>query len=524
MAYIYKCASYTRLSRDDKNIDESSSIQSQKMIVSSFAKFNNLNIIKEYVDDGYSGGNFDRPAFRDMINDIETGKINCVITKDLSRLGREIYNTGKYIEEYFLEKKVRYIAINDSYDSNIGDTMLGLRLGVNDLYLRDVSKKVRSAFRVKQEKGLYLGSIPCYGYIKDPNDRHKLIIDEEAAFYVRKIFNFTLAGKGICEISRYLTKNKVPIPIVHKKETRAASVKKNDGNGVWRHQTIKEILQNQMYIGDMVQNTFSKLSYNSKKLVKNESSEYIIVENTHDAIIGKETFEKVQEILNSKKRKIKSERKLYLLSGLLKCEECKKGVSIFEKENINSTTRFTQCNTFLKNGKRGNCSSKRLNYDWLEADILKALKNLSQKILEDYDSVDFLEKLNKSLNKEVSNTELLIKKLETDKNKISSLMDNLYRDKVNGLLNESSFKTLFKTYENELDILTNKLNNYTDIKSTIIKEQNFDELEKDLKDFLKMKEPTRETISNLIDKIVINKEKEIEVYLKFRGLSGLIKE
>lgn len=234
----------------------------------------------------------------------------------------------------------------------------------------------------------------------------------------------------------------------------------------------------------------------------------------------------MQEILNSKKRKIKSKKKQYLLSGLLKCDECKKGVSIFEKENINSITRFTQCNTFLKNGRKGDCSRKRLNYDWLEADILKALKNLSQKILTDYDSADFLEKLNNPLNKEVSNTELLIKKLETDKNKISSLMDNLYRDKVNGLLNESSFKTLFKTYENELDILTNNLNNYTDIKSTIIKEQNFDELEKNLKVFLKLEEPTRETIFNLIDKIVINKEKEkeVEVYLKFRGLSGLMKE
>ena len=143
----YICGAYDRLSDADNKVDESSSIQSQKIIIDSFAKFNNLKIYKHYVDDGYSGGNFDRPAFQEMIEDIEACKINCVITKDLSRLGREMYKTGKYIEEYFLERGVRYIAINDSYDSNIGDSMLGIRLSVNDLYLRDVSKKVKTALR-----------------------------------------------------------------------------------------------------------------------------------------------------------------------------------------------------------------------------------------------------------------------------------------------------------------------------------------------------------------------------------------
>ena len=143
----YLCGSYTRLSKEDDNdvSDESSSISSQKLIITSFAKFNGLNIVKEYVDDGYSGGNFERPGFEEMIADIEAGKINCVITKDLSRLGREMYKTGNYIEQYFLEKGIRYIAINDSFDSNIGDSMLGIRLSVNDLYLRDISKKVRTS-------------------------------------------------------------------------------------------------------------------------------------------------------------------------------------------------------------------------------------------------------------------------------------------------------------------------------------------------------------------------------------------
>ena len=151
-----KCAGYYRLSKEDeRSNDESSSISSQRMIVESFAKFNNFTLVREYVDDGYSGGNFDRPGFKQMIEDIEKGRVNCVITKDLSRLGREMYNTGSYIEEYFLENNIRYIAINDSYDSSVGDSMLGIRLGVNDLYIRDVSKKVCSSFKIKQERGDY---------------------------------------------------------------------------------------------------------------------------------------------------------------------------------------------------------------------------------------------------------------------------------------------------------------------------------------------------------------------------------
>ena len=296
----YICGAYDRLSDADNKIDESSSIQSQKIIIDSFAKFNNLKIYKHYIDDGYSGGNFDRPAFTEMIEDIEAGKINCVITKDLSRLGREMYKTGKYIEEYFLEKGIRYIAINDSYDSNIGDSMLGIRLSVNDLYLRDVSKKVKTALRAKQNRGDYIGSFPLYGYKKSPNDRHKLIVDEEVRHIIELIYNLALEEQSPNKIAEYLTFKKIPIPIVHKGEPRAKNITENDGFGIWKRQTITGILTNQMYIGNMVQNTHNKISYNSKKLRKTSKDELIIIEGTHEGIISKETFDKVGKLLNNK--------------------------------------------------------------------------------------------------------------------------------------------------------------------------------------------------------------------------------
>ena len=332
---IYKCGNYLRLSKEDirHGKDESSSIESQRLINSSFAKYNGLNIVREYVDDGFSGGNFNRPGFERMIKDIENGVINCVITKDLSRLGREMYKTGQYIEEYFLEHDVRYIAINDSYDSNVGDSMLGIRLGVNDLYLREVSKKVKTSFRIKQEKGDYIGSFACYGYKKDPANHHHLIIDEEAAKVVRMIYKMVLDGLGITRICKKLTDSKIPIPIVYKKEYRGLLVTENEGYGVWKHSTVKNILTSQMYIGNMVQHTYEKPSHTSKKLKKIDCTNQIIVKNTHEAIISEEEYQEVQKILNSKSR-VSSVKKYdkYLLSGLLICGNCGHNLGISERQ------------------------------------------------------------------------------------------------------------------------------------------------------------------------------------------------
>ena len=361
---IYNCGDYLRLSKEDigRN-DESSSIQSQRMIIEGFAKHNNLNIVKEYVDDGYSGGNFDRPAFRQMIEDIENGLINCVITKDLSRLGREMYKTGKYIEEYFLEHNIRYIAINDSYDSNIGDSMLGLRLGVNDLYLRDVSKKVRSSFRVKQEKGEYIGSFPCYGYMKNPEDKHKLIIDPVASKVVKMIYDLYLEGLGVTKICRKLTDEKIAIPIVYKKEPRGLAVTENDGFGVWKNATVRNILKSQMYIGNMVQHTHEKISYRAKKCRHLSEDNFIIVENTHEAIISKEDFDEVQKMLKNKSYTPK-EKNLdrFLFSGMMFCGKCGHTLGVSVKKTKSKPSLYTHCNHYLRKGKQSECTPQNLIY------------------------------------------------------------------------------------------------------------------------------------------------------------------
>ena len=520
----YICGAYDRLSDSDSKIDESSSIQSQKIIINSFAKFNNLIIYKHYVDDGYSGGNFDRPAFQEMINDIESGKINCVITKDLSRLGREMYKTGKYIEEYFLEKCVRYIAINDSYDSNIGDSMLGIRLSVNDLYLRDVSKKVKTSLRAKQNRGDYIGSFPLYGYKKDPSDKHKLIIDEEVRHIVELIYDLALEGKSSNKIAEYLTYKKIPIPIVHKQEPRAKDINENNGFGIWKRQTVKGILTNEMYIGNMVQNTHNKISYNSKKLRKTTKDELIIVEGTHEGIVSKEIFDKVQTILNEKKVKWVTNRQLdYLFGGLLYCHECGRNIRISEDILKSGVRHYTQCNLYTRKGKYGICSSHRINYDWLEEDILEYLQDVCKKFCKYYEFNDLEENSENIVMKNLKEINQKIKKLNNVFNSYKSTIDNLYMDKVKGLIDEETFKRIYDKIQQDISrviIKIDELNKKKQInEKQASKNTSYSSCKHSVLDYMSLKNPTKDQIKRLIDRIEIDKDKNIYVHLNFPKLT-----
>lgn len=519
----YLCGSYTRLSKEDGTNDESSSISSQKLIITSFAKFNNLNILKEYVDDGYSGGNFERPRFKEMLADIEAGKINCIITKDLSRLGRELYKTGNYIEQYFLEKGVRYIAINDSFDSNIGDSMLGIRLGVNDLYLRDVSKKVRTSFRAKQEKGEYIGSIPLYGYKKDPDDNHKLIIDEEVRDIIEYIYNMAEEGYSPIKIAEMLTLRKIPIPIVHKKDPRGASVTENDGIGIWKRQTIKSILTSKMYLGHMVQNTFSKISYNSKKLRKIPEASQIIVENTHEALVTEEQYNKVQTILNNRSKNI-TEKNVdkHLLSGLLKCKDCGRNLRISESKKKKGIVRYTQCNLYTRKGRFGVCSSHRISYDLLEEDVLAFLKETCENFCEHY---NYNELENNSLELIKVDVNVINEKInDIDKkiNKNYGIIEKLYADRLNEVISEQTYIKMADKYETENKNYLNDKEQYEERKKVLLIESEngkFDKCIKSVKDYMSLKEPTINEIKRLIKCIEVDENKNVFVRLTFKALN-----
>lgn len=526
----YKCAGYYRLSKEDKlKKDESSSIESQRMIVESHCKYHKLDLIKEYVDDGYSGGNFNRPAFQEMIDDIETGKINCIITKDLSRLGREIYQTGELIEDYFNDKQVRYIAINDSFDSLQGDPMVTYKLAHNDYTLRDTSKKVTSSLRSKQKNGNYIGSYPKYGLMKDPDDHSKLIIDPVASVVVKDIFKMALNGLKPSEIADKLTRKKVPIPIVYKKEKRGLAITDNDGFGIWRTNTIRDMLKSQMYIGNMVQHTFEKPKIKEKKLRKVPEDEWEIVENTHDPIIDKETFERVNELLDVSAIKFREKNKSiprnYLFKGLLYCKECGHTISIREKKQKSGNVHFTQCNLYTKKGKYGLCNSHRLNYDLLEEDLLHVIEDICEEYIKQYDNNSLMKDANRILTDELKELEERSKFLMVEESKYNNTLEQLYMDKVENKIPENIFNNLLNKYnENLKSIKSQKTQVEQETKDKLekVKRLDYETCEIMVKKFLSSKKPKRSLIIELIDKVEIDNDKNITLYFNFDELTGFV--
>lgn len=292
----YNCALYCRLSKDDDLQGESNSITNQKEILTQYAKENNINIYDVYIDDGYSGTNFERPDFKRMTQDIKDKKVNMVIVKDSSRLGRDYIGFGEYVEKIFPENQVRLVSILDNYDSaidnGVADT-LPFRAVINDLYAKDISKKVKASKHKNAVNGLFNGNRTPYGYKRSENDRHKLVIDEECSKNVRRIFDLYLEGTALSQITYTFNDEHIPTP------SQISGTGRNVCT-IWKPSSIKHILKNEVYIGNMVQEKCKRINYKLKKRIKNDKSDWIRVENTHAPIIDKEKFYAVQDILVSK--------------------------------------------------------------------------------------------------------------------------------------------------------------------------------------------------------------------------------
>ena len=294
----YVAALYMRLSKDDGKI-ESSSISNQRKILKRYAEENCFDIYKEYIDDGYSGTSFDRPAWNKMITDIENGSINTVMVKDLSRIGRDYIISGQYTEIYFPSKGVRLIAVNDGYDSFGGfSDMIPFRNVLNEMYARDISRKIRSSLHSKMLEGSFIGNFAPYGYKKDENNKNHLIIDNASAEIVKRIFEYAYSGLRPTEIAEMLNKENVLTP----KEYRKCGFIKGyvKDKLMWRASTVCKIISNEVYIGSVVQGKSKKVSFKSDVMIRNPKSEWIKSENRHEAIIDRETFEKISEVRKRK--------------------------------------------------------------------------------------------------------------------------------------------------------------------------------------------------------------------------------
>lgn len=368
----YLCASYVRLSQDDGDKEESNSIVNQKNLIRDFMhKHPEFTLVKEYADDGYSGVNFDRPAFQEMMDDVKAGRINCIIVKDLSRFGRNYIETGKYLEQVFPFLGVRFIAINDNVDTGRSQTdaeqfVLPFKNLFNDSYCKDISTKVRSQLAIKRKNGDFVGSFACYGYMKDPADHNRLIIDPEAAEIVRSIFSWKIQGLSAERIADKLNSQGIACPMEYKRGQglKVSTNFRTNDRAKWSPVTVLRILKNEVYVGVTTQGKVTTPSYKIKRLVEKPESEWDRVEGTHEAIITQDIFDAVQALMLRDTRISPNKEKVYLFSGFLCCADCKLNMTRRIRRYKDKGYAYYSCAGYRRgSGCTSHIISEKLLYD-----------------------------------------------------------------------------------------------------------------------------------------------------------------
>jgi len=493
---------------------DSESIINQREFLTKYVKFQtNWELVDIYIDDGFTGTNFNRPDFIRMKKDVEMGRINLIITKDLSRLGRDYIETGYYLEKYFPQKRVRYIAVNDGIDTfekNNGNNDMGaFKSVVNDMYAKDISKKVRTAKKTKAEKGEFIGAFAPYGYKKNPDDITKLVIDEEVADVVRYIFSEYNKGNGLGFIARRLNERKIECPSIYKQKTSKFHCKTL--TRLWGHETIKSILTNRVYIGELIQRKGEMVSYKVKKYRLLPKSEYLMKENAHEPIIDKQTFALVQDILKRKAHNIhKKENTEHLLAGLLYCPRCHNKYT-YQVQSGLKNDMVAICSMYNRYGK-DYCTRMAVRESILNEFVVQDLRKILQ------EKVD-KEKLINSIDKtKINNAKKKLQKKIIDNNRrieeITKIIKTAYEDRVNGLIDKEEFVSFTESYKTEkqelmekIEKLNTKLSNYENNKEN--------ELMKYIREIVSFKEINRNIILNLIDSIEIMNKDNIKINYKF---------
>ena len=523
----FRVGLYIRLSREDGDKQESESIGNQRKILQRYVKENDLNVIKEYVDDGVSGTTFERPSFNKMMDDIENGTINMVITKDLSRLGRDYIKTGFYLEDYFPKNNIRYVAIIDGIDTYIDSTsndITPFKAIMNDMYAKDISKKIRSVLKEKQKQGEYMCSIPAYGYKRHPTIKNKLIVDEQVRDIVEKIFNMYANGHGSVEIVNYLNNNKYLSPTGYRKTGLVQDENKINYN--WNEVTLCNMLKNEVYIGNTVQNKRSIISYKVKKFRTVDKEEHIRVENTHEPIIDKDTFEKVKCIIEKRGTNTKLKYD-YLLRGLLYCYHCKRKLQIVLKKNSKKNSKSHPYLTCSDAKERG-CYPLNMNYEKFEKHIIYVVKKIAQIYA---DKEIFYSIYEKYQNKTLDIREGYKKKIDQIDKAIFEIHNNLdksYMDKLRGVLQEEDYvrvsqkfnleRTKLNEQKQELEQKLIVTEDKIETKIHTKEEKKLDEL---IESFLKFEKPDKIFLYRLINKIEIDKDKNIYIYFNFSKLNSI---
>lgn len=509
---VWRAALYTRLSREDGDKAESDSIANQKKLLENFlAEHHDLQYTELYSDDGYTGTNFDRPDFKRMISDIETGTINCVVVKDLSRFGRDYIDVGRYLERWFPEHGVRFIAISDSIDSLKGtyDMLLPVKNIFNEQYARDISQKVRSSFLAKQKRGEFVGAFASYGYRKDPLNRNKLIVDPIAADVVKRIFTMYENGNGKVKIAKTLNAEGIPCPSEYKKLNgeRYTNGQKLNNTTYWTYSTIHRILQNQMYAGNMEQGRAPRQTMHGKAK-KADRSQWITVEGTHEAIIPPDQWERVQSLLHRDTRNLDFNENISPFAGFLRCGDCGRAMS----KTARPGGIYYCCGSYKRYGPTV-CSLHSISHRDLEQVVLDDLNKIISAVEDLRPLIDEAkpQKQTRDLHSEKTRLTLGIERLYR-------LKKSAYEDYKDGLIAKEDYRRFADDYQRQTDQLQSQLDHLEEIQEAIVEKPWIEALLK----HGKLTELDRTTVAETIKEIRIFENKHIEITYTFSDDLGIL--
>ena len=509
---IRKTALYCRLSQDDGIEGDSNSIQNQKSILRKFAEDHHFPSPCFYVDDGFSGGNFQRPAFQQMISDMENGEIGIIVTKDLSRLGRNQLHTGLYIEERFPMFGVRYIAINDNVDTDSSESndLMPFKNLFNEWFIRDTSRKIRAVLKAKAERGERLGTRTPYGYRKDP-DTKKLIVDDEAAAIVRRIFAMCASGSGPSQIARILKKEQILTPTMYAYTrygiTHTCLDTAHPYN--WSDSAIANLLENEIYLGNTINMKHSSRSYKDKRRVEHPREECLVFENTHPALITREVWDVVQRVRKNKRRLTKMEEQ-NKYSGLVFCADCGSNMVLHRAHTMSASYNHFTCRTYKKDGEA--CTGHYIRECVLDEVVLEDLRRVTAMAREHPEKFAAYigSKQSAELQREIRRQERELAAMRKRKAELDAIFKKLYEDSVLGRITTEQFQMLSGSYTEEQNLITvgipQKESEIQHLRETVSGTDSF--LDK-AKRYTDITELTPELLRLFIEKIVVH-EKEVK--------------
>ena len=506
-------ALYCRLSCDDDLAGDSNSIKNQKMLLKQYADEHRLKNIRYYVDDGFSGSNFDRPDFKRMLADIDDGLIATVIVKDMSRFGRDHILVGYYTKYYLPEADVRFIAIYDQVDSetNPDDDITPFKNILNEMYAKDCSRKIKAVVKAKGNSGKHISYLPPLGYMKDPDDKEKWIVDEEGAVIVREIFSLCVKGYGPSQIARILTERGIDTPVIHcHKHNLPVSAKIRSGSEIWEQKTIAGILENMEYLGHTVNFKSFKKSYKSRRRIDTPKEDWVIFENTQEPIIDQETFDIVQKIRESRRRPTDM-GEMSVLSGMLYCADCGQKMYLCRCSTVKQAEYFN-CSSYRKKKKR-TCTSHQITVHAVTEMIKNDLQYTVRFASENKERFvsDLMRRSDAKSKRELKASLKEIEESETRIKTLDKIIQSLYEDKVAGKLSEERYMKMSENYETEQRSLTDKV---SVLKADMEKSKNkteeiikFVSLVDKYSDF---KELTPEILRAFIDKVLIYEKQKVD--------------